>query len=134
VLRIHLVHIKLFLQTNSVIAVKYLPRVFGKVKFQSRLICVSFKHIPTSLHCCHIRNISTVDRHHLAPGDMNSKYLLLKIRLFIQKQLEGNTFHRQHPLLYVCPFPCQSSEYTQGINKHVVKRLRVGWGGGAICD
>ena len=107
--RIHLVHIKLLLQTDSVIAVKYLLHTFDKAKFQSPLICVSFKHIPTSLHCRRMLNINTVDKQHLASSGKNSKYILLKIHLFIQKQLEGNTFHRQHTLLCVYPFPCQSS-------------------------
>jgi hypothetical protein len=127
------VHVMLFLQTNSVIAVKYLPHIFGKAKFQSQLICVSFKQTPSSLHSCHTGNISTVDKQHLASSGMNSKYLLLIIRLFIQKQLEGNTFHRQHPLLYVCPFPCQSSVrvYTRD---QQTRCQEIKSGGGAICD
>ena len=133
-------HVKLLLQTNSVIAVKYLPHTSGKAKFLSPLICVSFKHIRTSLYCRHMRNISTVDKQHLASSGINSKYLLLKIRLFTQKLLEGNTFHRQHPPLCVCPFPCQSSVrvYTRDQQTHCQEINSVCVGGvggvGAICD
>ena len=128
-------HTKLFLQTNSMIAFKYLPHILGKAKFHSLLIGVSFKHIHTSFHCCHIRNINTVNKQHLASSGINSKYLSLKIRLFIQKQLEGNTFHKQHPLLYVCPFPCQSSVivYTRDQQTRC-QEIKSGVGGGAICD
>ena len=129
-------NIKPFLQINSVIAVKYLPHIFGKAKFRSPLIGVSFKHLPSSLHCSHIRNINTVNKQHLVSSGMNSKYLSLKIRLFIQKQLEGNTFHRQHPLLYVCPCPCQSSVrvYTRDQQTRCQEIKSGREGGGAICD
>ena len=104
---------KMFLQINSMMGVKYLPHIFGKAKFQTPLVCVIFQHILTSLQCCHTGNINTVDKQLLASNDINSKYLLLKIRLLIRKRLVGNIFKRQYTLLYVCmyvcPFPCQSS-------------------------
>ena len=94
------------------------------------MMMMMMKHIPTSLHCCHVRNFNRVGKQHLAYSDMNSKYLLLKIRLFIQKQLKGNAFHRQHPLLYVCPFPCQSSVriYTRD-QQTLCQEINSGWAG-----